>query len=115
MSLTFTLLQIALGLYLLCMGAAIWQVGQLLSVEWQTSKHQREIEVLERMIVEAQLLCAARNPDAARILIAKEKCRKLPASNPDYRTYRKFWAAHLGGEPIDSIQDEEAARCDTAD
>lgn len=94
-----------------------WWDFRLSRFAWKIESRKHEIECLEREIMREQMICATHNPEAARILMDKERMRSLPMSDPDYHHYRRLWAAHLGGEPIalEAITEEEGASCDTAE
>jgi hypothetical protein len=61
--------------------------------------HRQEIDELERQIVVAQAYCAAQNPKAAEILLARERARRTRMTQPEYEIYLRLFDHQLGGEP----------------
>lgn len=112
-----TLLLVGLMFFMLITAQCIWYYGQLMLFERQIDSRWHESECLELEIMREQLTCATHNPEAARILMEKERMRSLAISHPDYHHYRRLWAAHLGGEPVacEAITQEEDASCDIAE
>ncbi|WP_425399908.1 hypothetical protein [Aeoliella sp.] len=113
----FTIMMAATTLYMLTLAQSMWYLGQLILYDRKVEERFREMERLEREITRAQLICAAKNPDAAEILEERERLRMETCNLPDYFHSRRLWAAQLGGEVFDRdvISEEEDAPCDIAE